>query len=49
MAIQFLRRKLEEYEQIKQQITELGKDIQSENMPLPEVYGLSDLMGKTVY
>ena len=48
LAVQFLRRKLEEYEQIKRQITELGKDIQSENMPLPNVYGLSDLMEKTV-
>ena len=48
MAARYLRRKLVEYEQIRQQIQELGKDIQSENVPLPEVYGLSDLMDQTV-
>ena len=47
LAIQFLRRKLQKYEQIKQQIQELGRDIQNENVSLPEVNGLSDLIEKT--
>ena len=47
LAVQFLRRKLEEYEQIKQQIQELGRDIQKDDVPLPEVNDLSDLIEKS--
>ena len=47
LAVQFLRRKLEEYEQIKRQIKELGQDIQNDHLALPSATALSDLIGKT--
>jgi len=33
-----------EYEEIKQQIRKLGADIQNENLPLPDIPELSDIM-----
>jgi len=44
LAIDFLKRKMHEYEEIKRQIRELGADIQSENIPLPDISELSDIM-----
>ena len=46
LAVRFLKRKLQEYEQIKQQIQELSKDIDSENLPLTEFDDLQELMEK---
>ena len=43
--MQFLRRKLQEYEQIRQQINELGRDIQNDDLPLAEVSNLTELIG----
>ena len=47
LAVQFLRRKLQEYEQIRQQINELGRDIQNDDLALSSATALSDLIGKT--
>ena len=37
LAIDFLKRKMHEYEEIKQQIRKLGTDIQNENLSLPDI------------
>ena len=44
LAVRFLMRKLQEYEQIKQQIRDLGRDIQNDDLALPSATALSDLI-----
>ena len=47
LAVRFLMRKLREYEEIRQQIQELGRDIQNDELPLPSDTALSELVEKT--
>jgi len=48
LAIEFLERKLQEYEEIKRQIKDLGSDIQIGDLPLSEIDGLSDLVDQSL-
>ena len=47
ISVRFLRRKLEEYEQIKQQIEDLGKEISGDKLSFPEGQSLADLIEGT--
>jgi len=44
LAIDFLRRKMHEYEEIKQQIQTLTIEMENEKIVLPEIDGLSDII-----
>jgi len=46
LTVRFFKRKLVEYEQIKQQIEELGREISGDKIAFPEGKNLSDLIGK---
>jgi len=46
LAIEFLRRKLQEYEEIRQQIEEVNREIQKEEMTPAMAKELEDLIGQ---
>ena len=47
LTVRFFRRKLEEYEQIKQQIEELGREINGDKFTFPEGKGLASLIDQS--
>jgi len=46
LAFRFLKRKLREYEEIKRQIQELGRNIKTEDLPSSEAGELADLISQ---